>query len=93
MGQVRRSHEVARKIGNPRLAIAEYGDAPTFKKGNKSGKLFPLSPYNMFLVILTASEDITDQNSYLCPTRLILLLCISLWRHSNLTEIRLVVIF
>ena len=27
----------------------------------------------MFLVILTASEDITDQNSYLCPTRLILL--------------------
>ena len=49
--------------------------------------------FNIFLVILTASEDITDQNCYLCPTRLILLLCISLWRHSNLTEIRLVVIF
>ena len=47
----------------------------------------------MFLVILTASEDITDENSYLCPMRLILLLCISLWRHSDLTEIRLVVIF
>ena len=40
-------------------------------------------------VILTASEDITNQNSYLCLTRLILLLCISLWRHSTLTEIRL----
>ena len=31
MGQVRRSHEVARKIGNPRLAIAESSGAPTFK--------------------------------------------------------------
>ena len=66
----------------------------------KSKILSPVSVYkcsyrhfNMFLVILTASEDITDQNSYLCPTRLILLLCISLWRHGNLTEIRLVVIF
>ena len=38
----------------------------------------------MFPVILTASEDITDQNSYLCPTRFILLLCIALWRHGNL---------
>ena len=36
---------------------------------------------NMFLVISTASEDITDRNSYLCTTRLILLLCISLWRY------------
>ena len=49
--------------------------------------------FDMFLVILTASEDITNQNSYLCPTRLIFLLSISLWRHSNLIEIRLVVIF
>ena len=47
----------------------------------------------MVLVILMASEDIANQNSYLCPTRLIILLSISLWRHSNLIEIRLVVIF
>jgi len=38
---------------------------------------------NMFLVISTASEDITDRNSYLFTTCLILLLCIiSLWRYS-----------
>ena len=43
----------------------------------------------MLLVILTAIEDITNQNSYLCPTRFFLLLRISLWRHSTLTEIRL----
>lgn len=65
----------------------------------KSRKLFLLSSYikikcsyrhfNMLLVILTASEDITNQNSCLCPTRFILLLRISLWRHSTLTEIRL----
>ena len=48
---------------------------------------------NMFLVISMASEDITDQNSYLCPTHLILSLCISLWHCSNLTEIWPVVIF
>ena len=80
------------------LLCAEWRDS----QGSKSRKLFLLSPYikikcsykhfNTFLVILTTSEDITDQNSYLCPTRLILLLCISLWRHSNLTEIQLVVI-
>ena len=40
----------------------------------------------MFLAILTASENITYQNNYLCPTCFILLLCISLWRHSDLTE-------
>ena len=37
--------------------------------------------FKMFQVISTVREDITDQNSYLCTTRLLLLLCISLWRH------------
>ena len=48
----------------------------------------------MFLVILTTSEDITNQNSYLCPTRLIFFIkhLIMAW-ISNLIEIRLVVIF
>lgn len=64
--------------------------------GRKSRNLFLLyqymkikcsyRPFNVFLVISTAREDITDQNSYLCTTRLLLLLCISLWRHSILPK-------
>ena len=40
----------------------------------------------MFLAISSASEDITDQTRYLWTTRLLLLLCISLWRHSILPK-------
>ena len=67
-----------------------YGELWRDSQGRKSRNLFEIKSsyrhFKMFLVISTASEDRTDENSYLCTTPLLLLLWILLWRHSILPK-------